>query len=149
MFGLNKTSEFKLQLNSLKQFKYDLIFLKNTMSFTKKPVADMIEDLIDNETSLSSVYNDLIALLKCKDFNSSWTEAVDKLKLNKKIKKIFLTFPSLFGVVDVNGQTELLENYILNTQNEINEIENYIQKNEKVFKNIGLYVGVLIAILLI
>lgn len=148
-FGIVKSNEYKMQLMFLKQYKTDLIYLKNNISFSKKPIFELIEELINSETILKGVYSDFIDLSKLKNFEIAWAEAIEKAKLTEKVKKYFKTFPDLFCVIDLVGQIDVLDNYILNIEEEIENFTVYLDKNEKLFRNTGLYIGILTAVLLI
>lgn len=149
IFGVIKSNELKGEFKLLNQYKTDLIYLKNNLGFSRKPILDLIEDLLDNGTILNEMYTGFIMLSKNKDFKEAWLENLDKFHFSAKAKRCFQSFPDLFGVVDSNGQIDVLENHILNIANDIDDARCYFDKNEKLLKNTGLYIGILTAVLLI
>ncbi|MBE7054152.1 MAG: hypothetical protein E7391_07765 [Ruminococcaceae bacterium] len=149
MYGFLKCKDLKISLLRLKDFKNDILYMKNNIYFCKEPLPKIIKQLSHNNTYMKTIYESFIEDNHTEDIDVKWKSCIDNIVTLKTDKKIFFDFVNLFLSVDVEGQKNLFENYLLNLESEIYKKENYILKNEKLFRNLALYGGILVVVLLI
>ena len=149
MYGFLKCKDLKISLLRLKDFKNDILYMKNNIYFCKEPLPKIIKQLSNNNTYMKTIYKGFIEDNHTEDIDVKWKSCIDNIVTLKTDKKIFFDFVNLFLSVDVEGQKNLFENYLLNLESEIYKKENYILNNEKLFRNLALYGGILVVVLLI
>ena len=134
----------------LKSFKNDLVILKSEIEFSKTPILDIIEKISQNSTEMQKLYD--LFLKKCNDdidLNKAWESSIDEFRFERCGKELLYKFPALFTSIDVEGQASRLNAYQKDLEIYINNLEEHMNNNSKLYKSAGLYGGILLAILLI
>ena len=150
--GFVISNKYKLRVIELREIKNLLNMLKTKMKFTYEPIPEILEDI---SSSFQGNILELINIIKLKinimPAGLAWQEGVDGtyLNLNKEDKQILKKLGNLLGKTDLDGQLaeiEVTESF-LNKQIEKAEIEK--QKNEKMYKTLGVIFGIGFVIILI
>lgn len=148
LFGVLKYKELLKRLEILKVFKNDISYFKNSIEFSKMPLCEMISEKKNDTTVLKSLYAKFCDCKQNYDVEKAWEVSVDEFGVHDTYKKLFYKFSDFFSAMDINGQCSMFASYINCIDTEINNLEAYIKKNDKLYKNIGLYAGILIIVLL-
>ena len=148
--GILKAKTFEKRVVELNKFQNALVMFKSKIEFTYEPIKNIFEEISkiiyknDENIFLLSIQND-------KEINSSWCEAIDKINNNLNIedKEIIKMFGKLLGKTDIKGQV----NEITLTQNlvekQIQKAEFEKNKNVKLYKTMGIVLGMGICIILV
>ena len=148
--GMIKAKTFEKRVVELNKFLNALVMFKSKIEFTYEPIKNIFEEISkiiyknDENIFLLSIQND-------KEINSSWCEAIDKINNNLNIedKEIIKMFGKLLGKTDIKGQV----NEITLTQNlvekQVEKAEFEKNKNVKLYKTMGIVLGMGICIILI
>lgn len=150
--GIKVSQKYKKRELELKEIKSALNMFKSKIKYTYEPIADTFNDIADNYScNVSNMFRTASNIMKEKSAGDAWNEAVDStyLNLNSEDKNVLKSLSKMLGKTDLDGQLkeiELTDNF-LNYQ--IEKAESERQKNEKLYKTLGLVAGAGIVIVLI
>lgn len=146
------SKKYTYRLQELCDMKNALNILKNKIKFTYEPLPEIFEYISKNSIkNISTIFNKATQKMKLETASKAWEEAVEETECNLKEedKNVIKMLSKLLGMTDAEGQVsqiEITENF-LNSQ--IQEAELEKQKNEKLYKKLGMTVGAAIVIILI
>lgn len=149
--GINKSKQFGKRVKELKNFKSALGIFKTKIEFTYEPIKDIFEEIsnIIYENN-ENIFQSFCDNLHTNEISIVWKNAVLQNKnLEKEDKEIILMLGKMLGKTDKNGQISEIEmvNKFLDKQVEISEeVKN---KNEKLYKTLGIVCGLTIAIIFV
>ena len=150
--GLTLSQKYTYRLQELCDMQNALNILKNKIKFTYEPLNEIFEYISKNSTkNISNIFRMANEQMKETTASKAWEEAIDKSNNNLKEedKNVVKMLSKLLGITDVEGQIsqiEITENFL---KNQIKEAEVEKQKNEKLYKKLGLTIGAAIIIMLI
>lgn len=149
-FGIIKYKELLDELNIMKAFYDCVLYIKNEIAFSKTPFIEIISQLSEKNCYLQDFYINFLKKAEegC-DAEELWKNCIDDLDIGVGKKEILKKLSQCFSTVDIDGQTSKLTSYINEIEGEISKSEKYIEKNKKLYKNSGLYAGIIVAVLLI
>ena len=122
------------------------------LKLTYEPIPQIFEELGNREQSnISSLFQTASKNMKELPAGQAWLEALDKSNTNLKKEDIEVLkgLSSLLGKVDLEGQVSEIElvDHFLDKQIEIAQEES--KKSEKMYKTLGITVGLAMVIILI
>jgi len=150
--GFYKSKVFGYRVLELKKLKNALSIFKSKIEFTYEPIRDIFGEIS------RVVYNDDDNFFKnfCdkkifNDITMVWNQAVNETKdnLNKEDKEVILMLGKMLGKTDKNGQIseiEMVSNFL---DKQIVDSEEQRNKNEKLYKTLGVICGLTIAIIFV
>ena len=150
--GLIISNKYKNRVRDLKEFKGILNILNTKIRYTQEPIKEIAKDISDmNKTIVGSIFQELYFKLDDKRLEEAWNMSIEKFGNNfsKEDKSILKSFGKMLGKTDLEGQISqvIQENEFLDIQ--INKAESERQKNEKLFKSLGIIIGIAIVIILV
>lgn len=141
------------RVNDLKEIKNALNMFKTKIKFTYEPIPEIFYDISKNlKPNISEIFkkssidmnNNIMA-------GEAWKQAISSANTNLSEEDINIVqgLSKLLGQTDIDGQLSEIEltNSFLNTQIKKAEIEQ--EKNVKLYKTLGLTIGLTVVILLI
>lgn len=146
------SKKYTYRLNELRDMKNALNILKNKIKFTYEPLSEIFEYIADNSIkNISNIFKNSVEKMNLKTASESWEESVQETESNLKDedKNILKMLSKLLGITDMEGQVsqiEITENFL---NNQIQDAEMEKQKNEKLYKKLGMVMGLAIVIILI
>ena len=149
--GIFKSKKFSNRVIELKKVKSSLGFFKSKIEFTYEPVKEIFEDIskliYENNENIFKCFNDNLEKMDCTD---AWSYAVNNTYTNLKEddKEIILMLGKLLGKTDKNGQISEIDLVSKFLDKQINDSEEDKQKNEKLYKTLGVVCGLVIAIVM-
>lgn len=152
MLGKIISKRYVYRLQELCDMKNALNILKNKIKFTYEPLSEIFEYISKNSIkNISTIFNKSINKMKLQTASEAWEEAVEETECNLKEedKNVIKMLSKLLGMTDVEGQVsqiEITENFL---NNQIQKAELEKQKNENLYKKLGMTVGAAIVIILI
>ena len=154
LLGTKWASTLKYRVDDIREFEQILEQLENEISF----YSNILEEAffkISKKTS-KRISNVLLAMsknLKAMPSNVAWEMAIKSnlkdIYLKKEDIEIVLSLSNLLGMSDVNGQIYNIKNIIARLKQQEKKAEEIRQKNEALYKNLSILVGVAIIILLL
>lgn len=152
--GILIAKKYQNRVKELKEMKTLLSIFTAKIKLTYEPIPQIFEELGKNENTNSSNITQLfkIAAKEMKELpaGNAWIKALETQATNLKKEdiEILKNLSNLLGKVDLEGQVneiELVDNF-LNTQ--IKKAEEESKKSEKMYKILGITVGLAIVIVL-
>lgn len=150
--GLTISKKYVNRVNELRELKAFLNLLKTKIKFTYEPLGEIFCDIsINFSKNISNLLLQASNNMKINNAGKSWKLAVENTNMNiiKEDKDALISLGKLLGKTDLEGQIsqiEQTENF-LDIQIEKAEIKR--QKNEKMYKSMGMIVGAGLVIILI
>ena len=151
VLGITISNKYKERTKDLKTIRNILNILETKIKYTYEPLPSIFND-ISNEypEKVGEIFK--ISKEKMKDFSAgeAWHLAIENsnTSMNKEDLSALKNLEKLLGKTNVEGQLseiELMKN-VIDTQ--IKKSEEEQSKNEKLYKNLGIIVGLAIVIIL-
>ncbi len=152
--GILISKKYANRVKELKEIKSALNIFITKIKYTYEPIPKIFEEISDKTKENKNVSN--IFKNACKDMQEyeageAWNRSLENTSTNMKKEDIEVLkgLSKLLGRVDAEGQVrevELVDNF-LNTQ--IEEAEKERIKNEKMYRTLGISIGVAITVILI
>lgn len=149
--GIYKAKKFEARERELKRIKNSLAFFKSKIEFTYEPIKEIFTQI----SKLVYLHKDNIFLrttnyLEEFNVNDSWNKAVDEtVDLNKEDREVLKMFGKLLGKTDKNGQISEIEISQSFIEKQIEKAEQEKNKNSKLYKSLGISLGIGIVIVFI
>lgn len=150
--GILISQKYKFRLNELDELKNNFKIIENKIKYTYQPLEEIFQEIAEiSSYEIGDLFRKVAGNIKEKGAEKAWKYAIEKseLSLKKEDKEALKEFGILLGKVNKEGQinqinfvNELLERQIEKAQQEKN-------KNEVMYKKLGLIFGVGLVIVLI
>ena len=125
---------------------------KSKIKYTYDPIPDTFMEISENfSCNISNIFKAASIKMKEESAGEAWNNAINTTytNMNNEDKNVLKSLSKMLGKTDLEGQLkeiELTDNF-LNYQIEKAEIER--QKNEKLYKTLGVVAGIGFVIILI
>lgn len=149
--GMLISKRYEERVNELKEFKNALNMFKTKVKFTYEPIPEIFEEISKSLDSKPGKIFKLASInMKLVTAGEAWNMAVDTelLNINEEDKSILKNLSKLLGQTDVEGQINQIDltNNFLDEQ--IKKAENDRAKSEKLYRTLGMIIGLAIVIIL-
>lgn len=150
--GMLKSKKYIDRVDELKEMKAAISVFKTKLKYTYEPIPEIFNEISESFNSvIGKIFK--IASLNMQNINAgtAWNMAIDlgTLNINSEDKSILKNLGKLLGETDLNGQIsqiELTENFL---EEQIKKAERERQKNEKLYRTLGMTGGLAIVIILL
>ncbi len=147
--GILKSKSFENRVAELSKFQSALVMFESKLKFTYEPIKDIFEEISNviykNETNIF-----FFTSKEEKNINKAWCENADNiLFLNNSDKEVIKTIGKLLGKTDIEGQLSEISLGLDLIGKQIVEAEYERNKNSKLYKTMGVILGLGISIILI
>lgn len=152
LIGMNISKKFSKRVNELKEFQQALHIFEEKIKFTYEPIPEVFNEIATKSCEkVANVFNDAADNMKLISAGVAWEDALDNAKLNltKDDISTLKGLGKMLGITDLEGQVseiQLTEKFI---DTKIKEAEYERNKNEKLFKTLGVTAGLTLAIVLV
>ena len=150
--GLVIAKMYENRVKELKEFKNILNIIKTKIKFTYEPLADIFKQIAnENKTNIEKIFGKMSNQIQYSQTNETWTNCIQEadMSINQEDKDILKKLGKLLGQTDVEGQVSEIEV----TQNfldlQIEKAEEEKKKNQKLYKTLGVVIGLVFVIILI
>lgn len=148
--GIIKSKSYENRVVELNKFQNSLVMFKSKIEFTYEPLKNIFQDIskviYKNEKNIFEE-----AIKSDEEIYISWSNAIDNFKgsFNVEDREIIKMFGKLLGKTDIKGQVNeiCLTQNLIEKQIEKAEIEK--AKNVKLYKSMGIILGIGICIILV
>ena len=150
--GVLYSKKYKSREEELKEFKRALNIFKTKIKYTYEPIPDIFSEIATNFSgNISNVFRKSSEEMINNNAGESWKIAIDNVytNLNKEDKDVLKSLSKQLGKTDIDGQVneiELTDNFL---DLQIEKAGKERQKNEKLYKSLGLVIGIGFVIVLI
>ena len=150
--GILISNRYKNRVNDLKEFKSILNVINTKIRYTYEPIGEICSEVsLMNDTNIGRLFGAISNGLKERSVAEAWNFAIDTYGNNfsKEDKHIIKSLGKMLGKTDIDGQvSEIAQAHeFLNVQ--IDKAEKDRQKNEKLYKSLGMVIGIAIIIILV
>ncbi len=150
--GLIKSQKYVYRVDELKEFKNALNMFKTKIKFTYEPLPDIFKQISNTITpSIGSIFKIASYNMSFLTAGEAWSKAIDTdiLNINLEDKKILKDLSKLLGATDLEGQISQIEVTETFLDEQIKRAEKEKEKNEQMYRKLGVIIGLGIVIVLI
>lgn len=150
--GILISKKYLNRVKDLKEMKNALNIFSTKIKFTYEPIPETFKEISQKvKPNISNIFKESSEKMKNENAGKAWEEALEESNTNmtKEDIEVLKNLSNLLGKVDIEGQVkevELVENF-LDTQIELAEEEK--QKYVKMYKTLGITIGLAVVIILI
>ena len=151
VIGFLTSKKYEERVNELKDFKNALNIFKTKVKFTYEPIPEIFEEISKNIQSKPGKIFKLASLnMKLATAGDAWNMAVDTdiLNINQEDRDVLKNLSKLLGQTDIEGQIsqiDLTSNFL---DKQINKAEKEKARCEKLYRTMGMIIGLAIVIIL-
>ena len=150
--GINKAKRFSIRVTKLRDLKSGFNIFKTKLEFTYEPIKEIfseISKIVYSENN--NIFKSYVSNLENDNFEDAWNLAVaeNSLEYTKEDIEIINGFGKLLGKTDIKGQINEIEIADKFLDKQILEAEEIRKKNDKLYKSLGIIIGIGISIILI
>lgn len=152
VIGIVKSQKYIYRVNELKEFKNALNMFKTKIKFTYEPIPEIFDQIS------KTINSDIGAIFRIASYNmkyctagDAWIKAVDSdiLNISFEDKNILKDLSKLLGATDIQGQISQIEVTSNFLDEQIKKAEKEKEKNEGMYRKLGMIIGLGIVIILI
>ncbi|MBP5427547.1 MAG: stage III sporulation protein AB [Clostridiales bacterium] len=152
--GIWWSSTLKNRVEDIRGFEQALEELSNEIAFYSNVLGDAFLKIAASASDrVSSILKAMSLELKIHPSRKAWTIALDKNYKNTYLWdediKILLSLANLLGTSDVDGEVCNIKNIVGRLKNQERKAEDQRKKNELLFKNLSILIGMTIIIILL
>lgn len=150
--GILKSQKYVQRVKELKGFKTGLNIFKTKIKFTYEPIPEIFKQISEKvDSEIGDVFKLAIKQMKNTTANEAWSTAINVSTLNieEEDKNVLKGLGNLLGQTDIKGQInqiELTDNFL---DEQISKAEMQKEKNERLYRSLGMIIGIAIVIVLI
>lgn len=150
--GLIISKMYENRVNELKEFKSIFNIMKTKIKFTYEPLREIFLQISkDNNTQIEKIFGQMACQIQYEQVEKVWSTAIQKanISINQEDKNIIKKLGKLLGQTDVEGQISEIEvagNFL---DMQIEKAEDEKKKNQKMYKTLGVVLGLVFVIILI
>ena len=149
--GILKAKTYDNRVIRLKQLKNALEMMRSKIEFTYEPIKDIFEEISKIiYLQKDNIFKNAVNLMSEKSVNDSWILAVEnENSFNDEDKSTIKMFGKLLGKTDKSGQINEINLTSKLVDSLIEKAENEKSKNYKLFRTLGVVIGMGVCIILV
>lgn len=149
--GLLISKKYEDRVNELKEFKNGLNMFKSKIKFTYEPIPEIFAQISNSMNSKpGKIFKLASNNMKLLTAGDAWNMAIDTdiLCINEEDKSVLKNLSRLLGQTDIEGQLNQIELTSSFLDKQIEKAENEMLKYEKMYRILGMIIGLAIVIIL-
>lgn len=150
--GILLSRKYVNRVKELQEFKAMLNILKTKIRFTYEPLGEIFREIANNfSNNVSNILKQVSKNMQINSAENAWKLAIqtENTSILKEDKEVLLTLGKLLGKTDLEGQVSQIEQTSEFLEGQIVKAERERDKNEKLYKTLGMVIGASLVILLI
>ena len=149
LIGILISKKYVNRVNELREFKNALNIFKTKIKYTYEPLPEIFAEIIDS--NISSVFKTASDKMNICAAGEAWDLALkmDELNIDEEDRNILRNLGKLLGKTDMQGQVNQIEMTSDFLDKQIRKAENQKDKSEKMYRTLGMIIGIAIVIMLI
>lgn len=151
LIGMLISKKYEERVNELKEFKNALNMFKTKIKFTYEPIPEIFEQISKQiEPKTGKIFKLASSNMEVLTAGDAWNLAIDTdlLNINDEDKNVLKNLSKLLGQTDVEGQVNQIELTSQFLEEQIKKAEKERLKNEKMYRILGMVIGLVIVIIL-
>lgn len=152
LIGILISKKYSNRVNELKEFKNALNIFKTKIRYTYAPLPEIFAEISENiDSNISSVFKTASDKMTFCTAGEAWNLAltVEDLNIDDEDRNALKNLSKLLGKTDLEGQINQIEMTSDFLDKQIRKAENQRDKSEKMYRTLGMLMGMAIVILLI
>lgn len=152
LVGILISKKYINRVNELKEFKNALNIFKTKIRYTYEPIPEIFAEISENvNPNISSVFKQAALKMDILAAGEAWNLALkmDNLNINEEDRNALKNLSKLLGKTDLQGQLNQIEMTSDFLDEQIKKAEKEKDKNEKMYRTLGMILGLTIVIILI
>ncbi|MBO4816575.1 MAG: stage III sporulation protein AB [Clostridia bacterium] len=151
LIGILISKKYTNRVNELKEFKNALNIFKTKIRYTYEPIPEIFMEISSSvNPSISNVFSIASEKMDLLTAGEAWSIALkmEDLNINNEDKMALNNLSKLLGKTDLQGQLgqiEMTEDFL---EEQIKKAEKEKNKNEKLYRTLGMILGLTIVIIL-
>lgn len=147
--GFLKSKVFDYRVLELSKFQNALVMFESKLKFTYEPIKEIFEEIS------KVIYKDennifLYTSMEEKNIYNAWCKGIEKnIFLNNEDKNVIKMMGKLLGKTDINGQLGEISLGLDLINKQIEKAECEKEKSSKLYKTMGIIIGIGISIIFI
>lgn len=150
--GILISKQYSNRVNELNDFKIALNILKTKIRYTNEPLYNIFKEISNSlKGNVANLFKSICKNMQNNLASSAWEDAIENepLSIKKGDRQALKTLGKMLGKTDLDGQIgeiELTESFL---ETQIVDAQNEKNKNEKLYKTLGMVTGLGIIIILL
>ena len=152
LIGILISKKYVNRVNELREFKNALNIFKTKIKYTYEPLPEIFAEISENiDSNISSVFKTASDKMDICAAGEAWDLALkmDELNIDEEDRNILRNLGKLLGKTDMQGQVNQIEMTSDFLDKQIRKAENQKDKSEKMYRTLGMIIGMAIVIMLI
>lgn len=152
LLGIKLAGRYRNRTKELKEIKNAIHLLEIKIRYTQESLPEIFNQIEEKiEDPIASIFRNAKKEMKNETAEKSWNMALQKSTTNLKQEdiKVLQGLGRLLGQTDLEGQISQIEVTLNFLEEQIQEATKEQQKNEKMYKSLGIITGLALVILLI
>ena len=152
LIGILISKKYSNRVNELKEFKNALNMIKTKIRYTYAPLPEIFAEISENvDTNISNVFKNAAEKMNICTAGEAWDLAlkIEDLNINNEDRDALRNLSKLLGKTDLEGQLNQIEMTSDFLDKQIRTAENQRDKSEKMYRTLGMIMGLAIVIILI
>lgn len=152
LIGILISRKYINRVNELKEFKNALNIFKTKIRYTYEPIPEIFAEISENvNPNIANVFKQASAKMDVLTAGDAWSLALklDDLNINEEDRIALKNLSKLLGKTDLQGQLNQIEMTSDFLDKQIQKAEKEKDKNEKMYRTLGMILGLTIVIILI
>ena len=151
LIGILISKKYSNRVNELKEFKNALNIFKTKIRYTYEPIPEIFMEISKNVNSnISDVFKLAADKMNILTAGEAWNMALkfEELNINQEDITVLNNLGKLLGKTDLQGQLNTIEMTSDFLDEQIKKAEIQKDKNEKLYRTLGMIAGLSIVIIL-
>lgn len=150
--GILLSKKYIYRLDELDEFKNNFKIIENKIKYTYEPLEDIFWEISEISTyPIKDLFKGVAENIKSKGAEKAWKDEVKNidLSLKKEDKEVLKEFGVLLGKTNREGQINQIKFVDTLLERQVERAKDDRDKNEMIYKKLGLILGVGIVIVLL
>ena len=152
LIGILISKKYVNRVNELREFKNALNMFKTKIRYTYAPLPEIFKEIAENiDSNISTVFKKASEKMEICPAGEAWNLAlkIEDLNIDDEDRTALKNLSKLLGKTDLEGQLNQIEMTSDFLDNQIKKAEKQRAKSEKMYRTLGMVIGMAIVIILI
>lgn len=152
IIGILISKKYVNRVNELREFKNALNLFKTKIRYTYEPLPEIFAEISESiESNISTVFKQASEKMTVCTAGEAWDLAlkINTLNIDEEDRTVLKNLSKLLGKTDLEGQLSQIEMTSDFLDKQIRKAENQKEKSERMYRTLGMIMGMVIVIILI
>jgi len=152
LIGILISKKYSNRVNELKEFKNALNMFKTKIRYTYAPLPEIFAEISETiDSNISNVFRRASEKMDICSAGEAWNIAlkIEDLNIDDEDRNVLKNLSKLLGKTDLEGQLNQIEMTSDFLDKQIKKAENQKIKSEKMYRTLGMIIGMAIVIILV